>query len=215
MRDCRTQLLQFQLLRRKMRRRDFVKTIVALATVWPSIGHAQQLQRRRIGILTGLDEAETRLRIEPMLQELERLGWVDGRNVSIDHRVAGGNADALRKYALELVALTPDVLVGFGTGPTDHLLRATQTVPIVFTIVADPIGAGFVSSLARPSGNATGFMLFEYSLSGKWLDLLKEISPSLKRVAIIWDPTIAVGIGQFAVIQAMAPSVGLEITAIS
>jgi ABC-type uncharacterized transport system substrate-binding protein len=179
------------------------------------MGHAQQVQQRRIGILTGLDDAETRLRIDPMLQELERLGWVDSRNIRIDKRVAGGNADALRKYALELVALTPDVLVGFGTGPTDHLLQATRTVPIVFTIVADPVGAGFVDNLARPSGNVTGFMLFEYSLSGKWLDLLKEISPDLKRVAVIRDPTIAVGIGQFAVIQAVAPSVGLEVTAVN
>jgi putative ABC transport system substrate-binding protein len=200
-----------------MRRRDFVKTAVATAAVWPIIGHshAQQVQQRRIGLLSGLDEADTKLRIEPMLQELERLGWGDGRNVRIEKRVAGGNAVALRNYALELVALGPDVLVAVGTGPTDHLLQATRTLPIVFTIVTDPLGAGFVDTLARPGGNATGFMLFEYSLSGKWLDLLKEMVPGLKRVAVIRDPTLAAGIGQFAVIQAMAPSVGLEITPVS
>jgi putative ABC transport system substrate-binding protein len=143
------------------------------------------------------------------------MGWVDGRNIRIDLRAAGGNADAVRKYGLEMLASKPDLLVGFGTGPTDYFVRATRTVPIVFTIVTDPLGAGFVNNLARPGGNATGFMLFEYSLSGKWLELLKQVSPDLKRVAVIRDPVLGSGIGQFAVIQAVAPSLGLEITAIN
>jgi putative ABC transport system substrate-binding protein len=129
-------------------------------------------------------------------------------------RAAGGNADVLRKYATELLALAPDVLVAF-SAPTDYLLQATRTVPIVFTIVTDPLGAGFVNNLARPGGNATGFMLFEYSLSGKWLDLLKQIAPDMRRVAVIRDPEIGAGTGQFAVIQAVAPSLGLEVTAIN
>ena len=164
--------------------------------------HAQQDQRvRRIGILTALDEAENKIRIDPLLQELPRLGWSDGRNIRIDMRAAGGNAEALRKYATELLALAPDVLVAFGSAPTDYLLQATRTAPIVFTIVVDPLGSGFVNNLARPGGNVTGFMLFEYSLSGKWLDLLKQIAPDMRRVAVIRDPSIASGTGQFAVIQ--------------
>jgi putative tryptophan/tyrosine transport system substrate-binding protein len=130
-------------------------------------------------------------------------------------RAAGGNAEALRKYATELLALAPDVLVAFGSAPTDSLLQATRTAPIVFMIVVDPLGASFVNNLARPGGNATGFMLFEYSLSGKWLDLLKQIAPDMRRVAVIRDPSIASGTGQFAVIQAVAPALGLEVTAIN
>src|SRR5262249_1179294 len=149
---------------------------------------AQQLNQRRVGILTGLDDAETKIRVAPLLQELERLGWVDGRNIRIDLRAAGGNTDTVRKYAQEILASTPDVVVGFGTGPTDYFVRSTRTVPIVFTIVTDPLGGGFVNNLARPGGNATGFMLFEYSLSGKWLELLKQLSPDLKRVAVVRDP---------------------------
>jgi putative tryptophan/tyrosine transport system substrate-binding protein len=197
-----------------MRRREFV-TLLGGAVIWPIVARAQQQPMRRIGILTGLDEAESKARIDPLLQELQRLGWVDGRNVRIDTRVAGANTDAMRKYATELASSTPDVIVAFGTSSTDYLRQATRSVPIVFTIVTDPLGAGFVNNLARPGGNATGFMLFEYSLSGKWLELLKQIAPDMKRVGVIRDPIIGAGIGQFAVIQAMAPSLGLDVTAVN
>lgn len=172
-----------------MQRREFVTLLGIAAAAWPLVARAQQDQRvRRIGILTALDETENKVRIDPLLQELPRLGWTEGRNVRTDMRAAGGNADVLRKYATELVALTPDVLVAFGSAPTDHLLQSTRTAPIVFTIITDPLGSGFVNNLARPSGNATGFMLFEYSLSGRWLDLLMQIAPDIKRVAVTPAP---------------------------
>ena len=198
-----------------MQRREFITLVGTAAAAWPLVARAQQDQRvRRIGILTALDEVENKARIDPLLKELPRLGWSDGRNIRIDMRAAGGDVEALRKYATELLALAPDVLVAFGSAPTQYLLQATRTAPIVFTIVVDPLGSGFVNNLARPGSNATGFMLFEYSLSGKWLDLLKQIAPDMRRVAVIRDPSIASGTGQFAVIQAVAPSLGLEVTAI-
>jgi putative ABC transport system substrate-binding protein len=199
-----------------MQRRDFIRVLGGAAAAWPFAARAQQTQRaRRIGVLTALDEAENKIRIDPFLQELTRLGWTDGRNIRIDMRAAGGNPEALRNYAKELLALAPDALVSFGSAPTEYLLRATRTVPIVFTIVTDPLGSGFVNNLARPNANATGFMLFEYSLSGKWLDLLKQIAPDMKRVAVIRDPSLGSGTGQFAVIQAVAPALGLEVTVIN
>ena len=197
-----------------MRRREFI-TFLGGTVAWPLVAHAQDQRVRRIGILTALDEAENKIRIDPLLQELPRLGWSDGRNIRIDMRAAGGNTQTLRKYATELLALAPDVLVAFGSIPTDILLQATRTAPIVFTIVVDPLGSGFVNNLARPGGNVTGFMLFEYSLSGKWLDLLKQIAPDMRRVAVIRDPSIASGTGQFAVIQGVAPALGLEVTVIN
>jgi putative tryptophan/tyrosine transport system substrate-binding protein len=199
-----------------MKRREFITLLGGVTAAWPLVAHAQQGQRvRRIGILTALDEAENKIRIDPLLQELPRLGWSDGRNIRIDMRAAGGNAETLRKYATELLELAPDVLVAFGTAPTDLLLQATRTTPIVFTIVVDPLGSGFVNNLARPGGNVTGFTTFEYSLSGKWLDLLKQIAPDIRRVAVIRDPSIASGTGQFAVIQGVAPALGLEVTVIN
>src|SRR5262249_23555078 len=139
-----------------MRRREFVALIGGVA-IWPIIAFGQQRpQLRRVGILTGLDEAESKARIDPLLQELQRLGWVDGHNLRIDKRVAGANVEAMRKYAMELVSFTPDVVVAIGTASTDYLRQATRSVPIVFTIVTDPLGAGFVNNLARPGGNATG-----------------------------------------------------------
>ena len=198
-----------------MRRRELITLLGGAAAVWSLGARAQDQRIRRIGILTPLDEAENKIRIDPFLHELPRLGWSEGRNVRIDMRAAGGNAEALRKYAREMLALAPDVLVAFGTPATDVLLQATPTAPIVFTIVVDPLGSGFVNNLARPGGNVTGFMTFEYSLSGKWLDLLKQIAPDVKRVAVIRDPSIASGTGQFAVIQGVAPALGLEVTVIN
>jgi ABC-type uncharacterized transport system substrate-binding protein len=198
-----------------MKRRQFITLLCGTAAAWPLAAHAQDQRVRHIGVLTALDEAENKIRIDPLLQELPRLGWFDGRNIRIDMRAAGGNAEALRKYATELLALAPDVLVAFGSAPTNVLLQATRNAPIVFTIVVDPLGSGFVNNLARPGGNVTGFMLFEYSLSGKWLDLLKQIAPDMRRVAVIRDPSIASGTGQFAVIQGVAPALGLEVTVIN
>jgi putative tryptophan/tyrosine transport system substrate-binding protein len=142
------------------------------------------------------------------------LGWIDGRNVRIDTRWAAGSVADARKYAVELVALAPDVILATGSATTGALLEATRTVPIVFAIVPDPVGAGFVQSLSRPGGNATGFMMFEYGLSGKWLELVKEIAPGVTRAAILRDTSIAAGIGQFAIIQSVAPSVGVDVTPI-
>ncbi|MFZ1950813.1 MAG: ABC transporter substrate-binding protein [Pseudolabrys sp.] len=145
------------------------------------------------------------------LQGLQQLGWIDGRNVRIDTRWAAGDANLIRKYTAELIALAPDVILAPGSTSVGPLLQATRTVPIVFTTLLDPVGAGFVDSLARPGGNATGFIAFEYGLSGKWLELLKQIAPRLTRVAILRDPATAAGIGQFAAIQSVAPSFGVEL----
>ena len=146
---------------------------------------------------------------------LAQLGWTDGRNLRIDYRTGGGDADTIRKHATELVALVPDVILTVGSSTMGPMLQATSTVPIVFTIVPDPVGSGFVKSLSRPGGNATGFMQFEYGLSGKWPELLKEIAPGTTRAAVLWDPTVPAGIGQFAIIQAVAPSVGLELSPVN
>ena len=168
---------------------------------------------RRIGLLQGLaaDDPVAQANNAAFLQGLQQLGWTDGRNVHIDFRWGAGNASDIRKYASELVRLAPDVVLGVATtvGP---LLQTTRTVPIIFVIVPDPVGAGFVESLSRPGGNATGFMMFEYSLCGKWLELLKEIAPSVTRVAVLRDPTDPSGIGQFSVIQSVAPAVGVEVS---
>ena len=194
-----------------MRRREFITLLGGAAAAWPLAARAQQDQRvRRIGILTALDEAENKIRIEPLLLELQQLGWSDGR-IRIDMRAAGGNAATSRKQAEELVALAPDVIVSTGSFSTGQLLRATHAVPIVFAIVPDPVGSGYVDSLAQPGGNATGFMQFEYGLSGKWLELLKEIAPGLKRAIVLWDPAITAGIGQFAIIQSVATSTGIDV----
>jgi len=195
-----------------VRRRDFIKAAAYSAVVWPITVRAQQPERvRRVGILTGIggNDAETKLRISAFLEELQRLGWVEGRNVHIEVRGGAGSAVATRKYAAELVALKPDVLLGTGSATVPALLDATRTIPIVFTILIDPVGAGYVDDLSRPGGNITGFMMFEYSLSGKWVELLKEIAPGVKRVAVLRDPHSPAGIGQFAVIQAAAAPLGL------
>jgi putative ABC transport system substrate-binding protein len=196
-----------------MQRREFI-TFLGGATAWPLTARAQQPDRmRRIGVLTGLaaDDPEGQARNAAFLQVLQQLGWTDGRNVQIEYRWGAGNADNIRKYAAELAALAPDVILVTGNA-VEQLLQATRAVPIVFTVVPDPIGSSFVASMARPGGNATGFVQFEYSLTGKWPELLKQIAPGVTRAAVLWDPTIPAGIGQFAVIQSVAPSVGMEVS---
>jgi len=201
-----------------MRRREFVGLCGALAATWPIALRAQQGERvRRIGVLMAstLDDPESQARIAAFQQSLQQLGWIDGRNVSIDTRWATTNPDDIRRHAAELAALTPDViLAGTGTATVAPLLQATRTVPIVCALVIDPVGAGFVDSLARPGGNATGFTVFEYGMSGKWLELLKQLSPAVTRAAVLRDPTIASGIGQFAAVQAVAPSLGVDLSAV-
>ena len=198
-----------------MRRREFI-TLVGGAAAWPMVARAQQNERvRRIGVLVAspVDDAEWQARLAAFNEGLAQLGWIEGRNVRVDTRWATTNADDLRKQAAELVATTPDVLVAAsGTTSVAPLLQATRTVPIVFAIVVDPVGAGFVASLARPGGNATGFTMFEYGMSGKWLELLKQIAPGVTRAAVLRDPAIASGIGQFGAIQAVAPSLGVELS---
>ena len=196
-----------------MRRRDFITLCGGAAVGWPLVARAQQPERmRRIGYLSGADTTDTQAAFP---QALERLGWTDGRNVRIDYRLGGGDVANIRKYAAELVALAPDVILAFGTASMQPLLEATRTVPIVFLQVADPVGAGFVNSLAQPGGNATGFMQFEYSLSGKWLELIKEVAPGVTRAAVLRDPALSGEIGQFAVIQSVAPTLGLDVRPIN
>ena len=200
-----------------MRRRDFIKAIAGSAAAWPLTVRAQQGDRmRRLGIIIGAaaEESETKARITAFLQELKHLGWDEGRNIRIEMRATAGNAGAARKYAAELVAFAPDVILALGGSQVGPLLEATHTVPIVFTITADPVGNGLVDSLARPGGNATGFMIFDYSLTGKWLELLKEIAPSVTRAAVLRDPAFPAGIGQLAVIQILAPPLRLDVSAI-
>ena len=197
-----------------MRRREFITLLGGAAVTWPLATRAQQPDRmRRVVLLSGIsaDDPETSARNAAFEQALQQLGWTKGRNVRIDYRFAGGNAAIIRKQAEELVALAPDVIVSTGSLATGQLLQVTHTVPVVFAIVPDPVGSGFVDSLAQPGGNATGFMQFEYGLSGKWLELLKEIAPSLTRAMILWDPAIPAGIGQFAIIQSVAASAGVDV----
>jgi ABC-type uncharacterized transport system substrate-binding protein len=201
-----------------MRRREFITHFGVAALAGPRAARAQQPDRvRRVGVLMSraAGDPEEQARFAGFLQGLQKLGWTDGRNVRIDYRWAAADADRSRTYAAELVALAPDVILASGSASVAALLQTTRTVPIVFVNVIDPVGAGYVARLARPGGNATGFTAFEYSLSGKWLELLKEIAPNLTRIAILRDPALAAGIGQFAAIQAMAPSSsGVELSPI-
>ena len=201
-----------------MRRREFITLLGGTAATWSFPAHAQQPeQMRRVGMLFGIaaDDPNAQAEYAAFLQGLQQLGWTEGRNVRIDRRWAGGNAADLRKYAAELVALVPDVILSVGSASVGPLLEATHAVPIVFVITPDPVGAGYVDSLSRPGGNATGFMMFEYSLCGKWLELLKEIAPGVTRAAVLRDPAIAAGVGQFAVIQSVAPALGVEVNPVS
>jgi putative ABC transport system substrate-binding protein len=196
-----------------MRRREFI-TLVGSAAAWPLCGYAQQGgQPRRIGILlnAAADDPRFKTWVEAFLQSLQQLGWADGRNVKIDYRWGGNDADRVRRYAAELVALAPDVIVAHGTSAVRPLLQETHIVPIVFPVAADPVGGGLVDSLARPGGNVTGFMELEYGMADKWLELLKQIMPGVTRVAVLRDPTQGSGAMQFAAIQAMAPSLSVEV----
>ena len=199
-----------------MNRREFI-LFFGGAAAWPVAARAQQGERvRRIGVLTNLAEndPEARSRNAAFLGELQQLGWIEGRNVQIDYRFALGNMARLRQYAAELVALAPDVILATGQEATGALQQATRTVPIVFVLVPDPVGAGFVDSLARPGGNVIGFTPFEFGISAKWLELLKEIAPGVKRVAVLRDAAVP-EVGQFAIIQATAPSFGVDVSPIS
>ena len=197
-----------------MRRREFITLVGGAAVAWPLTARAQQAERvRRVGALMTLaaDGAVAQARNAAFLQGLQQSGWTVGRNLRIEYRWAAGSADDTRKYAAELVALAPDVILAAGSGAATPLLQATRGVPIVFAHVPDPVGAGLVDSLARPGGNVTGFTSFEYGMGGKWLELLKQIAPGVKRAAVIRDPAITAGIGQWGAINAVAPSVGLEV----
>jgi putative tryptophan/tyrosine transport system substrate-binding protein len=201
-----------------VRRRDFIKAITASAAAWPLAARAQQAGgMRRIGVLMSLaaDDRHGQARLAAFVQSLQELGWAHGRNVRVDTRWAAGNAADTRKFAAELVALTPDVILASGGTGVGTLLQATSTVPIVFTQTADPVGGGLVASLAQPGGNATGFALFDYDFGGKWLELLKEIAPRVTRAAVLRDPAISQGIGQFVAIQSVAPSLGVAVSAVN
>jgi putative ABC transport system substrate-binding protein len=197
-----------------MKRRDFIRWIGGSAAAWPLAAHAQQAERmRRIGVLAAItaDDPEAQARNASFLQRLGELGWTVGRNVRIDYRWGTGNPSDNRRYATELVALAPDVILAASGATVGALQQVSRTVPIVFAATVDPVGSGFVDSLARPGGNTTGFLLYEYSLSGKWLELLKQIAPSTTRAAVLRDTTNPAGNAQFGVIQAVAPSLGVEV----
>ena len=201
-----------------MQRREFIVLLGGTAAAWPQAARAQQTERmRRIGVLMSdaANDPEGQARVTVFVQALQQLGWTDGRNMRIDVRWGAVDADRYRKYAEELVALAPDVILATSSAALGTLQRATRTVPIVFAAVADPVGAGYVDSLARPGGNASGFALFEYGIAGKWLELLKQIAPALTRAAVMRDPTVSLGIGQWAVIQAMAPSTGVDLSLVN
>ena len=201
-----------------MRRREFITLLGSAAVAWPLAGRAQQGERvRRVGMLlpATVDDSEYPVLVNAFVQRLQQLGWTEGRNVRIDTRWAGGGADANRKFAEELVALAPDIIVAAGNSSAGPLLQATRDIPIVFTVVPDPVGAGLVDSLARPGGNATGFTSFSYDIGGKWLELLKEIAPRVTRVAVIRDSSITAGVGQWSAVQTAAPSFGVEASPIN
>jgi putative ABC transport system substrate-binding protein len=198
----------------QLNRRAFVM-LLGGAAAWPLAARAQRPERsRRIGVLMNLasDDAEGQARLAAFHQGLQQLGWTVGRNVQIDYRWGAGDADRIRRFAAELIGLAPDVILSAGSPSVAALQQATRTVPIVFVTVVDPVSSGFVDTLARPGGNITGFSLYEYSISGKWLQLLKEIAPGVTRAAVIRDPALASGGGQLGVIQAVAPSVGVEVS---
>jgi putative ABC transport system substrate-binding protein len=198
-----------------MRRRDFITLLGGAAANWSLAARAQQVNRiRRIGVLMNFaaDDPESMARIGAFLQGLQELGWLVGRNVAIEYRWSSGDTDRVRRDAAELVALTPDVILATGGSTVGPLQQATGTVPIVFSNVVDPVGAGYVASLARPGRNITGFSFLEYGTSGKWLELLKQIAPNLKRVAVLRDANIAAGAGELGALQSVAAALAVELT---
>jgi len=197
-----------------VKRREFIAALGG-AAAWPLAARAQSERVRRIGVLLPVDDADFQAGYAAFVEALQRLGWTDGRNVQIETRWAGSRASDLRRHAADLVALAPEVLVAGGTSCLGPLLQATHTVPIVFAAATDPVVAGLIESMARPGGNATGFIQSEYTLSGKWLELLKEIAPSVTRTAVLRDPDLTNGIGQYAVIQSVAPALGVDVTLIN
>jgi putative ABC transport system substrate-binding protein len=201
-------------MRSQLKRREFITLLGGTAAAWPLAARAQQAEPMRlIGVLAywAVDDAEGRTRLAAFTQALNQLGWSEGRNLRTETRWA--KADDVHRHAAELVALAPDVIVAAtGTATVAPLLQATRSVPIVFVVVIDPVGAGFVASLAKPGGNATGFTIYEYSMSGKWLELLKEIVPRVTRVAVLRDPAVASGIGQFGAVQIVAPALGVQLS---
>jgi putative tryptophan/tyrosine transport system substrate-binding protein len=202
-----------------MRRREFLGLVGSAATVWPLSAHAQQIDRvRKVAVLMNLaaEDLEVKARLQAFLQSLRKTGWIEGENLRTEVRWASGNAERFHQYARELVGSAPDVILASASPSVAALQQVTRSVPIVFANVIDPVGAGFVTSLARPGGNATGFTSFEYSISGKWLELLKELAPNLTRVAVLREPSIPASIGQFAAIQTMASasSTGVELSVI-
>ena len=201
-----------------MRRRDVLALFGCLPIAWPLAAGAQPSERvRRVGILYGTspDDDEAQARDVAFLKVLQDRGWTNGRNVQIETRWANGDPDRISKFATEFAALAPDVVFATGTATVATLLHATRTVPIVFTSVPDPVGAGFANSLAKPGGNATGFMAYDYSLGGKWLDLLKRIAPATTRAAVLRDHTVTSGIGQWAAVQTAALTLGIELTPVN
>jgi len=203
-----------------MRRRDFINAVAGAAAVWPLTARAQQTKpkpMRRVAALMpyGANDPQAQNRNAAFLQGLQQLGWTVGQNIQIDYRWSVGSEEDTRKYAAELVALAPDVIFTSGSAAIEPLRRATRTVPIVFVLVPDPVGAGFVDSLARPGGNVTGFTQYDYSIAAKWLALLKEIAPNTTRAAVLRDPDVRAGIGQWGAIQSASPSVAIEVTPIS
>ena len=200
-----------------MKRRAFITLLGGAAAAWPLAARAQQPAMRRIGVLlpTTADDVNYQAWLGAFHQGLAKSGWIIGRNVLIDTHWAGNKADEVRRRAAELIALAPDVILAHGASALRPLLETTRTVPIVFPVAADPVGGGFVESLARPGGNVTGFMVYEYSFSGKWLELLKQIAPTVARVAVLRDATQGVGTSWFAAIQAMAASLGVEVNPVN
>ena len=201
-----------------MRRREFIKVLAGSAAAWPLAARAQQPERvRRVGILNilGSDDPEAQTRTTVFEQTLQQLGWTVGRDLKIEARQVGNDLDRIRRYAAELVALAPDVILSIGGLPVAALQQATRTIPIVFVNAPDPVGAGFAQSMAHPGGNITGFSNFEYSMSGKWAELLKQIAPNVTRALVFRDPTSAAGIGQFAAVRSVAQSLGVELTPVN